>query len=269
MGEEGASASRVTQAYRDPAGPAAQNARNAHPEVRARHLRCTASLVGAQAAARAAIACYVTVVVRPAHTPTCAPAPRSITASWRPQLAYAPGNWPFVGQRVLIRIPGASARSPIGLGILQPVDQFGGESDRILLVREVPQSVEQPPAVRGFDVLAGSGRAPRAHHGVERAVQMERRAPGRGRFIRRLNWMPSGRAMERTIQRYGSIEQCAVDGMDIARRYVSTASSSGRRGPDQSRISSADQRAVVRGQLPLGDPGALESPDVGARAASA
>ncbi len=36
--------------------------------------------------------------------------------------------------------------------------------------------------------------------------------------MRRLNWYPSGRAMERTIQRYGSIEQWAVDGIVIARR---------------------------------------------------
>lgn len=52
--------------------------------------------------------------------------------------------------------------------------------------------------------------------------------------MRRLNWMPSGRAMDRTIHRYGSMEQCAVDGMRMARRYVSRVSSSGCRGPDQS-----------------------------------
>lgn len=65
-----------------------------------------------------------------------------------------------------------------------------------------------------------------------------------GRFMRRLNWMPSGRARERTIQRYGSIEQCAVDGTSIARRYTSIAASSeAGRGPDQSSINSPTSAA--------------------------
>ena len=85
-------------------------------------------------------------------------------------------------------------------------------------MREVPEAVEQPPAVRRFDVLARSPAALRVR--ITGSSEPCRCSVGTrtGRFIRRLNWMPSGRAIERTIQRYGSIEQCAVEGMHIARR---------------------------------------------------
>src|SRR5207249_691664 len=61
------------------------------------------------------------------------------------QLAYAPGIWPIVGQSYRIgRVAGGSA---VRLGVLQPVDQLGREGHRILLVREVAEAVEEPPAV--------------------------------------------------------------------------------------------------------------------------
>ena len=128
------------------------------------HLRGRRPAGGCSAArGRAAIACCVTVVVRPAHTPTSAPAPRSITAPRAPNWPMRAGNWLFVGHvfRSGYRAHRRGHRS--GSGSFSQLMSSVEKRDRILLVREVPQPVEQPPAVRRFDVLAGPGRATRAH----------------------------------------------------------------------------------------------------------
>ncbi len=84
-------------------------------------------------------------------------------------------------------------------------------------MREVPEPVEQPPAVRRFDVLPDPAELRVRSTGSSEPCRWSV-GTRTGRFMRRLNWMPSGRAIDRTIQRYGSIEQCAVDGISIARR---------------------------------------------------
>ena len=77
--------------------------------------------------------------------------------------------------------PQSRSRGPhrSGSGSFSQLISSVENADRILLVREVPETVEQPPAVRRFDVLAGPRRTPRTHHRIERAVQMQRRHPHR------------------------------------------------------------------------------------------
>lgn len=87
-----ASAARMAQSDRDPAGPAAEDARDTHPEIRGCHPRCIASLVGTHTGRGAAAAACVAVVVRPAHTPTCAPASWSITAWWAADWSMRPAS---------------------------------------------------------------------------------------------------------------------------------------------------------------------------------
>lgn len=158
---------------------------------------------------RAAVACCVIEVARPAHTPTSARDPRSV-------IVRESANW-LMRQAIGCSSDSCAHRLPVGLRVLEPVDEFGREADRILLVGEVPQTVEKSPSVGSLDVLAGPAEL--------RVLIAGSSEPWRcsvgtrtGRFMRRLNWTPSGRASERTIQRYGSIEQWAVEGMHIARR---------------------------------------------------
>ncbi len=160
------SVARMAQPRRDPAGPAAEDARNAepgimqnmhsvHPALEAAPLMSARSRRGG----RATIACCVTEVVRPAHTRTSARDAWSVTA-------HPPANWPM-RQASGCSSDMCACRLAIGLGILEPADEFGRESGRILLVGEVPQTVEKSPPVRCLDVFAGPRRAP----GTDRRIE--------------------------------------------------------------------------------------------------
>lgn len=156
----------MAQPRRYPAGPAAENARNAepgimqnmhsvHPALEAAPLMSARS----RRSGRATIACCVTEVVRPAHTRTSARDAWSV-------IARPPANWPM-RQASGCSSDACAHRLAVGLGILEPVDEFGREPGRILLVGEVPQTVEKSPPVRCLDVFAGTRRTPGADRRIE------------------------------------------------------------------------------------------------------
>ena len=180
--ERGRSAARMAQPRRDPAGPAAEDARNpdAWGSV-AWQLRGRPS-GGSSAPRRPSGGCVLRHCSRASSPyPDVCPCPKVDNRLRGRQLAYAPGKWLFVGQavqqcrhggRVGRRSGTRSGRGHrSGSGSFSQLISSVEKADRVLLVREVPQPVEQPPAVRRFDVLprtpprcgsASPGRASRA-----------------------------------------------------------------------------------------------------------